>query len=152
MIERHWIGHQWPPHSAAVEAGRLRLFAKATGETDPVFSDEAAARAAGHPGLPAPPTFTFCLDMDVPDPFAYLAQMGVPVHNVLHGEQHFSYHAPVHAGDTLTYRSRIADIYDKKGGALEFIVKETRVENQHAALVAELRAVVVVRNVSAGQS
>lgn len=152
MIDKHWIGHEWPPHSAAVEAGRLRLFAEATGETDPVFRDETAARAAGHPGLPAPPTFTFCLDMNVPDPFAYLADMGVPVQNVLHGEQQFDYHAPVHAGDTFTYRSKIADIYDKKGGALEFVVKETRVENQHAALVAELRAVVVVRNLAGGQA
>lgn len=150
MIDRNYIGHEFPPHSAQVEAGRLRLFAKATGETDPVFSDEGAARAAGHPGLPAPPTFSFCLDMDVPDPFAYLAEMGVPVQNVLHGEQQFTYHAPIHAGDTLTYRSKVADIYDKKGGALEFIVKDTRVENQHAALVAEMRAVVVVRNLSGG--
>ena len=79
MIDRRYIGHEFAPHSARVEAGRLRLFAKATGETDPVFSDESSARAAGHPGLPAPPTFTFCLDMDVPDPFAYLAQIVVPV-------------------------------------------------------------------------
>jgi len=146
MIDKKWIGHEFAPHSTVVEAGRLRLFAKATGETDPVFSDEAAARAAGHAGLPAPPTMAFCLDMDVPDPFAYLAEMGVPVQRVLHGEQRFTYHAPIHAGDTLTYRSRIADVYDKKGGALEFIVKDTRVENQHGRPVTELRSVIVVRN------
>lgn len=146
MIDRQFIGHELPPHTALVEAGRLRLFAKAIGETDPVFSDEAAARAAGHRALPAPPTLAFCLDMDVPDPFGYLAGMGVPVQDILHGEQSFTYHAPIHAGDTLSFRSRIADIYAKKGGALEFIVKETRVENQDAALVAELRAVVVVRH------
>jgi acyl dehydratase len=146
MIDRKFIGHELPPHSALVEAGRLRLFAKAIGETDPVFADEDVARAAGHRGLPAPLTFVFCLDMDVPDPFGYLAEMGVPVQNILHGEQSFDYHATIHAGDRLSFRSRIADIYAKKGGALEFIVKETRVENQDAVLVAELRAVVVVRN------
>ncbi len=57
------------------EAGRIVSVAVivAVGvNTDPVFRDETAARAAGHPGLPAPPTFTFCLDMNVPDPFAYL--------------------------------------------------------------------------------
>jgi len=146
MIDRKYIGHELPPHTALVEAGRLRLFAKAIGETDPVFTDETAARAAGHRSLPAPPTIAFCLDMDVPNPFEYLAAMGAPVQNILHGEQRFTYHAPIHAGDRLTFRSRISDIYDKKGGALEFIVKETRVENQHATLVAELHAVVVVRN------
>jgi len=74
--------------------------------------------------------------------------MGVPLQNILHGEQRFDYHAPIHAGDRLSFRSRIADIYARKGGALEFIVKQTRVENQDAVLVAELRAVVVVRNPS----
>jgi acyl dehydratase len=146
MIDRKFIGHELPPHTAQVEAGRLRLFAKAIGETDPLFTDEAAARTAGHRSLPALPTFVFCLDMDVPDPFGYLAEMGVPLQNILHGEQQFSYHAPIYAGDLLSFRSRIADIYAKKGGALEFIVKQTRVENQIGALVAELRAVVVVRN------
>ena len=150
MIDRTYIGHEWPPHTAVLEEGRLRLFAKATGEKEPVFTDAAAARAAGFPALPAPPTIAFCLDMDVPDPFAYLAEMGVSLPHVLHGEQRFTYHAPIHAGDSLTFRSRITDIYEKKGGALEFIVKDTRVENQHATLVAEMRAVVVVRNPAGG--
>lgn len=45
-----------PPHSADVEAGRLRLFARATGETRPEYLDDDAARAAGYRALPAPPT------------------------------------------------------------------------------------------------
>jgi acyl dehydratase len=51
-----------------------------------------------------------------------------------------------YAGDRLDFEQRIADIYDKKNGALEFVVRETRVTNQHGALVAELRGVTVVRN------
>ena len=55
MIDRKYIGHAMPGFDVLVEKGRLRFFAKATGQTDPVYSDEAAARAAGHPGLPVPP-------------------------------------------------------------------------------------------------
>lgn len=55
MIDRKYIGHAMPAFDVLVEKGRLRFFAKATGQTDPVYSDEAAARAAGHPGLPVPP-------------------------------------------------------------------------------------------------
>jgi acyl dehydratase len=51
-----------------------------------------------------------------------------------------------HAGDTLTFEQRIADIYYKKGGALEFVVRETRVSNQHGVHVADLHAVTVVRH------
>ncbi|RUP23465.1 MAG: MaoC family dehydratase, partial [Curvibacter sp.] len=127
-------------------AGRMRFFAKATGQTDPVYSDEAAARAAGHPGLPVPPTFLFCLEMESPDPAAIRDLLGMDYRTLLHGEQGFFYHRMAHAGDTLTFEQRIDDIYDKKGGALEFVVRGTRVSNQRGELVAELRAVTVIRN------
>ena len=48
MIDRQFIGHTMPAFEVLVEKGRLRFFAKATGQTDPVYTDEAAARAAGH--------------------------------------------------------------------------------------------------------
>ena len=106
MLDDTLIGHTFPPHSADVEAGRLRLFAKATGETRPEYCDEAAARAAGHPSLPAPPTFAGCLYLDVADPFAWYRELGVDLARVLHGAQSFRYFAPVHAGDRLTFASQ----------------------------------------------
>ena len=57
MIDRQYIGHRFPVFQVEVEKGRLRFFAKAIGETDPVYFDEKAAKAAGHPGLLVPPTF-----------------------------------------------------------------------------------------------
>jgi acyl dehydratase len=72
--------------------------------------------------------------------------MGVNLDRILHGEQQFTYFAPVCAGDTSSVESKFTDIYDKKNGALEFLVKESVVTNQHGAKVAEMRSVVVVRN------
>ena len=146
MIDRRHIGHQLPPFQVEVEKGRLRFFAKATGQTDPVYIDEAAAHDAGHPGLPVPPTFLFCLEMEAPNPAAIRELLGMDYRSLLHGEQGFSYHAMAYAGDTLTFRQRIEDIYDKKNGALEFVVRKTAVSNQRDELVAELRCVTVVRN------
>ncbi len=146
MIDKSHIGHLLPRYTVEVEKGRLRFFAKAIGQADPVYSDEAAARAAGHPALPVPPTFLFCLEMDSPDPSAVRKLLGIDIGKVLHGEQNFTYHAMAYAGDQLSFEQRIADIYDKKNGALEFVVRETRVSNQHDVLVAELRVVTVVRN------
>jgi len=145
MLNRAMIGQALPAHEATVERGRLRFFAKAIGETDPVYTDEAAAQAAGHASLPVPPTFLFCLEMEQPDPFAWFAQVGIDIARILHGEQLFTYHAMAYAGDTLRFESRVADIYDKKGGALQFLVKETRVSNQHGRHVADLRIVIVQR-------
>ena len=146
MIDRRFIGHTLPAFDVRVEAGRLRFFAKATGQTDPLYVDEEAARAAGLPGLLVPPTFLFCLEMDAPDPAAIRNLLGMDYRRLLHGEQQFTYHAPAHAGDMLRFEQRIEDIYDKKGGALEFVVRRTQVHNQRDARVAELRTVTVLRN------
>ena len=77
----------------------------------------------GWPALPVPPTLLFCLEMEQPDPWHFLGLMGIDLARVLHGEQEFDYLAPAWAGDTLTFAVRIADIYDKRGGALEFVTK-----------------------------
>jgi acyl dehydratase len=146
MIDRQYIGHTMPTFEVAVEAGRLRFFAKATGQTDQVYLNDAAARAAGHPALPVPPTFLFCLEMESPDPAAIRNLLGMDYRRLLHGEQGFTYHRMAHAGDVLSFEQRIADIYDKKGGALEFVERITRVSNQRGEHVADLRAVTVLRN------
>jgi len=146
MIDKKWIGYELPPSVLPIERTRLRFFAKAIGETDPVYTDEAAARQAGYPDLPAPPTFLFAAELDSGASDALLTQLQLPLAKLLHGEQGFTYHAPACVGDTITVRSRIEDIYDKKNGALEFVVKTARATNQHGELVAELRTVIVCRH------
>ena len=132
MIDRRYIGHAMPPFSVDVEKGRLRFFAKAIGQEE--VSDA------------VPPTFLFCLEMESPNPAAIRDLLGLDYKRLLHGEQGFTYHAMAYAGDTLTFEQRIEDIYDKKNGALEFVVRKTRVTNQRNELVAELRCVTVMRN------
>lgn len=146
MIDKKHIGLKSTSLRVEVEKGRLRFFAKAIGETDPIYTDEDAAKAAGYAALPAPPTFAFCLEMEKPNPFEDLETMGIDLGKVLHAEQNFNYHAPICAGDSLTFETRVSDIYVKKGGALEFVVQDSRVNNQTGTLVAELRRVIVVRN------
>jgi acyl dehydratase len=133
------------PVTVTVERGRLAFFAKATGQTDPVYSDLDAAKEAGHPDLPVPPTFFFSLELEAPDPFGYLTGLGVDMRRVLHGEQAFAYRTVVHAGDTLTLRPRIVDVFSKRGGALEFLVKRTEV-TRGGEPVAEATTTIVVQN------
>ncbi len=146
MIDRRHIGMTLRPSVLDIERGRLRFFAQAIGERDPIYTDEVAARAAGYPDLPAPPTFLFAAELDGQSITAMLDDLGVALNRILHGEQQFTYLAPVCAGDTVTVASRVSDIYAKKGGALEFIVKDSTVTNQFGVKVAEMRSVIVVRN------
>jgi acyl dehydratase len=145
MLDESLIGRSFSPHSADVEAGRLRLFAKAIGETRPEYCDEAGARSAGLPSLLAPPTFVTCLYMDVPDPFAWLRDLGIDLARVLHGTQEIRHFTPVYAGDRLTFSSRIADVLHKKRAMLTLLVKETEVANQQGVRVAACRTTIVVR-------
>ena len=57
------VGKAYPAVSYEVGREKLREFAIAVGETDPIYHDEAAARAAGHPDLPAVPTFAVVLSL-----------------------------------------------------------------------------------------
>ncbi len=146
MIDRKFIGHQLKSSVLTVDRTRLQFFAKAIGEKDPVYIDPAAAQAAGYPDLPAPPTFLFAAELDSGANDQLLTELDIPLAKLLHGEQSFRYLKPVCAGDTVTVQSTITDIYDKKGGKLEFAVKDSRVTNQRSELVAELRTVLVVRH------
>jgi len=146
MIDKKWIGHELPAAEMVVERGRLLFFAKAIGETNPVYTDSEAAKAAGHADLLAPPTFLFSAELDGGGVEALLTQLELPIAKILHGEQSFTYVKPVCAGETVKISAKITDIYDKKNGALEFVVKTSEARNQKGEAVAEMRTVIVVRN------
>lgn len=149
-IDPKHIGVVSEPRTIDVEKGQLRFFARATGETDPIYFDEEAARAAGHPTIPAPPTFLFSLQLGAPakrgDLFDVENGVGVDMRRILHGEQSFTYHRPIYAGDQMTLITTTKDIYAKKGGALEFIVQHTEGVNAQGQLCVEMQVVTVVRN------
>lgn len=146
MLDRSYIGHTFPRNSVPVEAGQLKFFAKAVAEDDPIYRDEEAAKAAGYRALPAPPTFIFSLGLVDTDIGEKYAPMGVDLARLLHAEQQFEYFATICAGDVITLESKVADIYDKKDGALEFAIEETTATNQDGELVAKSTQTLVMRN------
>lgn len=147
MVDQSAVGRSFTPVTARVEPGRLRYFLDTLGERNPVYRDEKAARAQGYAAQPVPPTYLFCLEMmDNERPFEFLTQLNIDLARVLHGEQRFTYHAPVVVGDTLTFTSRVTGVTDKKGGAMTMVVVETEVANQAGVRVADSARTIVVRN------
>ncbi|MEV5407886.1 MaoC family dehydratase N-terminal domain-containing protein [Thermopolyspora sp. NPDC052614] len=138
------IGASGPPITMTVERGRLRLFAKATGQTDRMYVDVEAARASGHPDLPVPPTFLYGVELEAPDPFEWITSLGVDLNTVLHANQTFTYYEQAYAGDELTARGAITGVYTKKGGALEFVERRTRITRGETP-IADLEQTVVIR-------
>lgn len=147
MIDKRFIGYQLPSVQWPVEAGRVRAFARAIGDTRAECTDPAAARDLGYPGLLAPPTLAFGAIMDAGVITDLLAEMNVPIARILHGEQQFDFAKPIFAGDVLTLETRVSDIIDKKNGAMEFVTQLTTLTNQNGERVGAMRSVLVVRNV-----
>ncbi|HEX8953385.1 MAG TPA: MaoC family dehydratase N-terminal domain-containing protein, partial [Polyangia bacterium] len=87
-----------------VERGHIRRFAEAIGDGNPIYVDEAAARAAGHPRIPAPPTFAIALRANDPR-----GGIDLDWRKLLHGEQELVLARPLYAGDRLTIVGRIAE-------------------------------------------
>jgi acyl dehydratase len=144
VLDRSHIGKRFPAVTAAVDAAEIQAFARAIGADDPCFHEQSAAHARGYRAIAAPPTFAFTLKMrhqvESPDTLLWsvLGTDGAGF-TLLHAEQSFFYQAPICAGDVLTFEEHIADIYEKKAGALIFVVLETRVTNQLGEQVARFR-------------
>ena len=145
MIDRKHIGHVFPAFESTIEAGRIRLFCKAIGETAAIHHDAAVARKSGYRNILAPLAFPTAIAMDNPNPRCIIELVDVDIAWILHGEEHYDYFNPICAGDQITTELKITDIYDKKGGALEFVVAALRMRNQLNELVCDIRRSLVVR-------
>lgn len=137
-IDHRHIGHAFPSFQVQVTEERLRRFAEAIGEAvDPAIS------------VLAPPTFLKCIEGEHDSSRAILEALNVDLKRVLHAEQEFEYFTPIRAGDRLTVDRRVSDIYDKRGGVMEFIVIETLFRDDSACIAARSRQLVLVRNPTA---
>jgi acyl dehydratase len=143
MLDRSLVGRESEPAVVDVERGMIRRFAEALGDPNPIYVDEAAARAAGYPSLVAPPTFPSALAMN--ERFRQSLDLGTRL--LLHSEQHFEYGRPVVAGDRLTLRSRVADVQERAGasGPMDVLVLEDEARDPQGALVFRSRATLVLR-------
>lgn len=80
---------------------KIREFASAIGDDNPISHDTAAAQAAGHGGLVAPPTFAIAAVAGAQDAVVFDPALGLDFSRVVHGEQRFVHHRPIIAGDVL---------------------------------------------------
>ena len=124
-LDQSYLGREFPP-SAPYEVGRekIREFADAIGDDNPVYRDQAAARALGYPDVIAPPTFAIVVSMRSSAQVVRDPGLGLDYSKVVHGEQRFSYHRPIRAGDVLQVVSSIESIRVVAGNDLVTIKGE----------------------------
>jgi acyl dehydratase len=105
-------GKTFPSYEFHVERGKIREFADAIGDPNPIYRDPDYAAEMGFAGVLAPPTM---LRTFLYEPKAASEALKVKDWSyIVHGEQEFEYFAPIVAGDVLTARERIAGITEKE--------------------------------------
>jgi len=121
---RAFIGKETPPGTHVIEAGAVRRFCDAVGLTDPIYTDLAAAKAAGLPERPVPPTFWCGImapggELKRPN-FDHFGSRN------MNGGTEYEYLKPAYVGQTLTCTMQVADIYEKQGrsGLMIFTILE----------------------------
>jgi len=132
-INRDYVGRTYGP-TEPYEVSRVKIaeFATAIGDASPLYRDRAAALAAGHKDVPAPPTFAIVVTMASSAMAFTDPGLGVSYMMVVHGEQRFEYSRPIYAGDVVTCTSTIADIRDAGRNTLMTTQTEVRtVEGEH---------------------
>ncbi len=142
-----------------VEAGHIMLFARAIGDTNPVFQDAEAAMQTEVGGIIAPPTFPQAVAQFDPDyplrwrpgkPWFGSGKTASGVESNpsggggLHAEQHFEYHRPLRPGDVLTVETKPGNTWEResrRAGKLTFRERITEYRDQKGELVVTARSV-----------
>ena len=122
------MGKVFAPVTYAVGREKVREYARAVGETDPLHLDVEAARAAGHRDLVAPPMFAVVYASPAVMPALFDPDVGIDFARMVHGAQEFSWGPLVLAGDEITTEPELKDVSER--GGMGFYVFETRSDNQ----------------------
>jgi acyl dehydratase len=137
-------GKTFPPYEFHVERGKIREFADALGDPNPIYRDPDYAKKTELGGIVAPPTL---LRTFLYEPRAAAEALQVKDWSyIVHGEQEFEYLAPILAGDVLTAQDRIVSITEKesrRAGLLQIAVIETVFRNQRGEQVQIARRTLV---------
>jgi acyl dehydratase len=126
-VDQSLVGRAFAPTSPyTVTAEKVREFAAATGY--PV---------AGQ----VPPTFPIVLAFEAMN--AFLADLGVELSRIVHGEQRFAYERAVEVGDVLTATLSVASL--RQIGGSDIIGTVSEITDASGALVCTTRATLVHR-------
>ena len=132
-VKTEAIGKSYEPVTYAVGREKIREYAAAVGETNPLHNDLEAARAAGHADLVAPPMFVVVYASRAIVPGMFDPEVGINFAMMVHGAQEFRWGPVVVAGDEVTTTASVKDVSERAG--LGFYVFESVSENQRGETV-----------------
>jgi acyl dehydratase len=132
-VSTHAIEKTYPPVTYAVGREKVKEYAFAVGETNPLHLDHEAARAAGFADVVAPPMFAVVYSSRSVAPAILDPEVGINFALMVHGGQEFIWGPLVVAGDEITTTTTVKDISER--GGMGFFVFETVSVNQREETV-----------------
>jgi acyl dehydratase len=140
------VGKSYPSTVYAVGREKVKEYALAVGETNPLHLDHEAARAAGHRDVVAPPMFCVVYSAQAMGPAIFDPEVGINFAMMVHGGQEFAWGPLVVAGDEITTTVSVKSIEERAGNG--FYVFESRSVNQDGEAVCTGTWTNIVRGVS----
>jgi acyl dehydratase len=146
MINASFAGRSYPP-TPPYEVGRekIREFAEVAGE-HPFHVDPEAARAAGYPDVIAPPTFAVIVAQRCDAQLVRDPEAGIDYSRVLHGEQTFTHHRPIVAGDRLVAVLQVDTV--RAAGGHTMVTTRSEIATEAGEPVCTASSTLVVRGVA----
>ena len=149
MFDTSKIGHQFPPFTVEVQRNKISELTTAIGDDNPIYHSREAAQAAGLQDVPLSPTSPTLFNFWGSRQRGHrLADLGINVQRILHGEEEYEYLHPIYPGDVLTGVTTVLNGKSRQGKdgiSMDIITLEKRYHNQHEQPVLNTRATVVVR-------
>ena len=139
------VGKSYQPVVYAVGREKVREYARAVGETNPVYLDVEGARAAGYADVVAPPMFAVVYSAPAVGPLIFDPEIELNFAMMVHGGQEFVWDSPVVAGDEISTRASVKDISERDGRG--YYVFESVSTNQRAEQVCLATWTNIVRGV-----
>lgn len=132
-IDTSATGKTYDPFLYVVGREKVREYARAVGETDPLYLDPDAAKAAGYADVAAPPMFAavYCgqpLERGMFDP-----EVGIDFARLVHGAQRFEWGPLVIAGDEISTVVTVKSIEERRGNGI--YIFESVSTNQNGEIV-----------------
>ncbi|MFY9487612.1 MAG: MaoC family dehydratase N-terminal domain-containing protein [Solirubrobacterales bacterium] len=144
-IKTDAVGKTFPSVEYVVGTEKIREFAAATFDDNPLSNDEEAAKAAGFSGLVAPPMFAVVFGGRASAPAMFDPDVAMNFAMMVHGSQDFTFHKPVVAGDRITTTASVKSI--EENGGKGFYVFTTESVNQDGEPVVTADWTCIVRGV-----
>ena len=139
------VGKTYEPVVYAVGREKIKEYAHAVGETNPVHLDVKAARAAGYADVVAPPMFAVVYSSPAVAVPMLDPELEINFAMLVHGGQEFNWGPLVVAEDEITTIASVKDISERAG--LGYYVLETISTNQRGEQVCRATWTNIVRGV-----